>query len=115
MSLRKSTRESIEDLKKKKEKVPLGGGRKRIDKQHEAGKLTARERIDLLLDKGSFQELGVFVTHRTHDFGLDKNKPVGDGVVAGHGTVNGRRVFIFAQDFTVFGGTMGEMNARKIC
>jgi len=115
IALRKSNRERLEDLRTRKESVPLGGGRKRIDKQHKAGKLTARERIDLLLDRGSFQELGVFVTHRTHDFGLDKNKPVGDGVVSGHGTIGGRRVFIFAQDFTVFGGTMGEMNARKIC
>ncbi|MGD8628454.1 MAG: acyl-CoA carboxylase subunit beta [bacterium] len=111
----KSTHDRIEDLKKKKDEVKLGGGRERIVKLHEAGKLTARERIELLLDEGSFQEIGVFVTHRCQDFGMPDRKVVGDGVVAGHGTVNGRRVFIFAQDFTVFGGTMGEMNAVKIC
>jgi propionyl-CoA carboxylase beta chain len=115
IGLRKTTKERIEELKEKKEQVKVGGGQQRIDKLHKAGKLTARERIDLLLDRESFQELGVFVTHRCHDFGMDRRKIVGDGVVAGHGTVNGRRVFIFAQDFTVFGGTMGEMNAKKIC
>jgi propionyl-CoA carboxylase beta chain len=113
--LAKTTREKIEDLKKQKEKVLLGGGKERIVKLHEAGKLTARERIELLMDEGSFQEIGVFVTHRCQDFGMPERKVVGDGVVAGHGTVDGRRVFVFAQDFTVFGGTMGEMNAKKIC
>jgi len=113
--LGKSTHDRIEDLKQKKDKVKLGGGKERIVKLHEAGKLTARERIELLLDEGSFQEIGVFVTHRCQDFGMPDRKVVGDGVVAGHGTVSGRRVFIFAQDFTVFGGTMGEMNAVKIC
>ncbi len=111
----KSTHDRIEDLKGRKDKVKLGGGKERIVKLHEAGKLTARERIELLLDEGSFQEIGVFVTHRCQDFDMPDRKVVGDGVVAGHGTVNGRRVFIFAQDFTVFGGTMGEMNAVKIC
>jgi propionyl-CoA carboxylase beta chain len=115
IGLRKTTRERIEELKEKKEQVKLGGGSERIEKLHKAGKLTARERVDLLLDEGSFQELGVFVTHRCQDFGMGKRQIVGDGVVAGHGTVNGKRVFIFAQDFTVFGGTMGEMNAKKIC
>ncbi|MGQ9604261.1 MAG: acyl-CoA carboxylase subunit beta [bacterium] len=113
--MRKTTKERIEELREKKEQVPLGGGREKIEKLHKSGKLTARERIDLLVDKGSFQEIGVFVTHRCQDLGMDKQKIVGDGVVAGHGTINGRRVFIFAQDFTVFGGTMGEMNAKKIC
>lgn len=113
--MRKTTQQRIEDLKAKKAKVPLGGGQERIRKIHEAGKLVARERIEILLDEGSFHELGVFVTHRCQDFGMPKRKVVGDGVVAGHGTVNGRRVFIFAQDFAVFGGTMGEMNAKKIC
>ena len=111
----KSTHDRIEDLRRKKDEVKLGGGKERIVKLHEAGKLTARERIELLLDEGSFQEIGVFVTHRCQDFGMPDRKVVGDGVVAGHGTVSGRRVFIFAQDFTVFGGTMGEMNAVKIC
>jgi propionyl-CoA carboxylase beta chain len=113
--VRKTTRQRIEDLKQKREQLLEGGGKDRIDKLHQSGKLTARERIDLLLDDGSFQELGVFVTHRCQDFGMDRRKIVGDGVVSGHGTINGRRVFIFAQDFTVFGGTMGEMNAKKIC
>jgi propionyl-CoA carboxylase beta chain len=113
--LRKTTRERIEELNRKKEEVRVGGGSKRIEKLHKAGKLTARERINLLLDEGSFQELGVFVTHRCQDFAMPERKVVGDGVVAGHGTVEGRRVFIFAQDFTIFGGTMGEMNAKKIC
>jgi propionyl-CoA carboxylase beta chain len=113
--LRKTTRERMEDLKRRKADVELGGGQERIKKIHDAGKLIARERVDLLLDEGSFQELGVFVTHRCEDFGMPERKIVGDGVVAGHGTINGRRVFIFAQDFAVFGGTMGEMNAKKIC
>jgi propionyl-CoA carboxylase beta chain len=115
IDLAKTTQERIEELKRRKEKVELGGGAARIEKLHDAGKLAARERIHLLLDEGSFQELGVFVTHRCQDFGMPKRKIVGDGVVAGHGTIEGRRVFIFAQDFTVFGGTMGEMNAKKIC
>jgi propionyl-CoA carboxylase beta chain len=115
ITLGKTTQDRIEELKQKKEKVELGGGKARIEKLHDAGKLAARERIHLLLDEGSFQELGVFVTHRCQDFGMPDRKVVGDGVVAGHGTVNGRKVFIFAQDFTVFGGTMGEMNAKKIC
>jgi propionyl-CoA carboxylase beta chain len=113
--LRKTTRERMEDLKRRKADVELGGGQERIKKIHDAGKLIASERVDLLLDEGSFQELGVFVTHRCEDFGMPERKIVGDGVVAGHGTINGRRVFIFAQDFAVFGGTMGEMNAKKIC
>ncbi len=114
-ALRKTTQERIEELRQKREQSKLGGGQERIEKLHKAGKLTARERLDLLLDRGSFQELGVFVTHRCRDFGMDKRRIIGDGVVAGHGTINGRRVFVFAQDFTVFGGTMGEMNAKKIC
>ena len=115
MPLRRTTREKIEDLKSKKENIRTGGDRAKIADQHKAGKLTARERVHLLLDAGSFQELGVFVTHRCQDFGMQEKKIVGDGVVSGHGTINGRRVFIFAQQFTAFGGTMGEMNARKIC
>jgi propionyl-CoA carboxylase beta chain len=91
-----------------------GGGEERIKKQHESGKLTARERLDVLLDKGSFQELGRFVKHRSQDFGLDKNIPLGDGVVTGYGTVNGRLVYIFSQDFTIFGGSLAEAHAQKI-
>ena len=92
-----------------------GGGPERIKKQHEAGKLTARERIDLLLDPGSFVEVGRFVVHRAVDFGMDRQKVLGDGVVTGHGLVDGRRVFVFAQDFTVFGGSLSGAYAAKIC
>jgi propionyl-CoA carboxylase beta chain len=92
-----------------------GGGRERIDKQHAAGKLTARERIDLLLDTGSFVELDRLVTHRCTDFGMEKQKIPGDGVVTGYGTVDGRKVFVFAQDFTVFGGSLSSAYAQKIC
>jgi propionyl-CoA carboxylase beta chain len=104
-----------QELNKLREKANIGGGRERIDKLHEQGKLTARERIDLLLDRGSFEELGTFVTHRCSDFGMEKRRIVGDGVVAGHGYVEGRAIYVFAQDFTVFGGTLSESNARKIC
>ncbi|MBM4360658.1 MAG: acyl-CoA carboxylase subunit beta [Deltaproteobacteria bacterium] len=92
-----------------------GGGPERIEKQHEGGKLTARERIDLLLDPGSFVELDRFVTHRASDFGMDKQKWLGDGVVTGFGTVDGRKIFVFAQDFTVVGGSLGAAHAQKIC
>jgi propionyl-CoA carboxylase beta chain len=115
MAVPRTTRDKIDGLKEKKEKVKLGAGTAKIEELHKAGKLSARERINLLLDEGSFQELGIFVTHRCEDFGMPEKKIVGDGVVSGHGTINGRRVFIFAQQFTVFGGTMGEMNAKKIC
>jgi propionyl-CoA carboxylase beta chain len=92
-----------------------GGGAERVKKQHEAGKLTARERIDLLLDPGSFVEIGRFVTHRCTEFGMEEQKVLGDGVVTGHGTVDGRKLFVFAQDFTVFGGSLGAACAQKIC
>src|SRR4051795_9753420 len=84
-------------------------------KQHERGKYTARERVEKLLDPGSFQELDTFVRHRTYEFGLEKNRPAGDAVVTGHGTIDGRRVCVFSQDFTVFGGSLGEAMAEKIC
>src|SRR6476661_6309664 len=92
-----------------------GGGETRIAKQHEAGKLTARERLELLLDPGSFVELDAFVTHRTTAFGLEKERYLGDGVVTGHGSIDGRLVFVFSQDFTVFGGSLSEAYAEKIC
>ena len=92
-----------------------GGGQARIDKQHGNGKLTARERLALLLDDGSFREFDMLKTHRCVDFGMQDNRPAGDGVVTGHGTVNGRRVFVFSQDFTVFGGALSEAHAEKIC
>lgn len=92
----------------------LGGGAKRIEKQHDKGKLTARERIDLLLDPGSFEEIGKLVVHRSHDFGLEKQRILGDGVVTGYGTIEGRLVYVFSQDFTVFGGSLSETHAEKI-
>lgn len=97
-----------------KQEAMLGGGEQRMAKQHAAGKLTARERLDLLLDKGSFRELDMLVMHRSHDFGLEKQRYLGDGVVTGYGTVNGRLVFVFSQDFTVFGGSLSEAHAEKI-
>ena len=93
----------------------MGGGQARIDAQHKRGKLTARERVDLLLDEGSFEEFDMFVTHRCTDFGMEKQKPAGDGVVTGWGTINGRLVYVFSQDFTVFGGSLSETHAQKIC
>ena len=102
-------------LHEKQTKSRLGGGQERIDTQHKKGRLTARERIDLLLDKGSFREVDAFVQHRTHDFGLDKQKFMSDSVVTGWGTVEGRLVYVFSQDFTVFGGSLGEVHAEKIC
>ncbi len=92
----------------------MGGGQKRIDAQHAKGKLTARERLELLLDPGSFEEFDMFVTHRSTDFGMEKNHIAGDGVVTGWGTINGRKTFVFAQDFTVFGGSLSETHAKKI-
>ncbi|MFN8176916.1 MAG: acyl-CoA carboxylase subunit beta [bacterium] len=105
----------LELLRRKREEAVLAGGAERIAKIHEAGKLLARERIDLLMDRGSFEELGYFVTHRATDFGMGDRRIVGDGVVSGFGRIDGRTVFVFAQDFTVFGGTMSEANAKKIC
>ena len=101
-------------LKGRREAAHKGGGDARIEAQHKRGKLTARERIDLLMDKGSFEEFDAFVTHRGTDFGMDKTKIPGDGVVTGWGTVNGRQVFVFAKDFTVFGGSLSEAHAQKI-
>ena len=86
-----------------------------VRKQHEKGKLTARERVELLVDRSSFQETDPFAAHRSHDFGIERNRPAGDGVVTGYGTVDGRRVFVASQDFTVFGGSLGEVHAQKIC
>ncbi len=105
----------FDELAKKNTEALLGGGEKRIEVQHKKGKLTARERITLLLDEGSFEEIGKFVMHRCKDFGLDKEYYLGDGVITGYGTVNGRLVYVFAQDFTVFGGALSESHAEKIC
>lgn len=104
----------FKELQRKNEEAELGGGKKRIEQQHAKGKLTARERIHLLLDEDSFQEMGKFVMHRSKDFGLDKEYYLGDGVVTGYGTINGRLVYVFSQDFTVFGGSLSETHAEKI-
>jgi len=105
----------IRQLEEKRRRARLGGGKKRIDAQHEKGKLTARERIEVLLDGDSFEEWDMFVEHRSTDFGMEKRTIPGDGVVTGYGTVNGRVVFVFSQDFTVFGGSLSETHAEKIC
>src|SRR5690554_5582714 len=107
-----------DNRKKLEEKMDLarqGGGQKRIEKQHQKKKLTARERLEYLLDEGSFEEIGMLVTHRTTDFGMDKQIYYGDGVVTGYGTIYGRLVYVYAQDFTVFGGALSETHAEKIC
>lgn len=105
----------LKTLQDKIREAQLGGGENRIHAQHDKGKLTARERIHFLLDQGSFEEIGMLVTHRTTDFGMDKQIVLGDGVVTGYGTVDGRLVYVFAQDFTVFGGSLSETHAEKIC
>lgn len=105
----------LEKLEQLRKEAMLGGGEKRIADQHKKGKLTARERLDLLLDEGSFEELDMFARHRSNKFGLDKNRPLGDGVVTGTGTINGKIVCVFSQDFTVFGGSLSEVHAEKIC
>src|SRR5437867_4266297 len=102
-------------LEEKRAAARAGGGQARIEAQHRRGKLTARERLELLLDLDSFEEWDMFVEHRSHDFGIDEHKIPGDGVVTGYGTVNGRLVFVFSQDFTVFGGSLSEAHAEKIC
>jgi len=107
--------EKIEQLKKKRDEAKLGGGAKRIEEQHKKGKWTARERLEVLLDEGSFEEFDMFSAHRCRDFGLDKQVYLGDGVIAGHGTIDGRLTFVFSQDFTVWGGSLAEAHAEKIC
>ncbi len=107
-------KEILDKLEKKRARARLGGGQKRIDAQHKRGKLTARERIDLLLDEGSFEEIDMFVEHRATDFGMGNKKIPGDGVVTGNGTINGRLTYVFSQDFTVFGGSLSETHAEKI-
>jgi propionyl-CoA carboxylase beta chain len=114
MSEHRAPTSAIEDLRQRRAEAELGGGEARIEQQHAKGKLTARERLDLLLDEGSFQELGTFVRHQVTDFGLARNRPYGDGVVTGYGTINGRLVYVFSQDFTVFGGSLGWAHAQKI-
>jgi propionyl-CoA carboxylase beta chain len=109
-----SIQKKLDDLKEKNRQSELGGGKERIEKQHQAGKLTARERIGFLLDEGSFQEMDRLVVHQSHDFGMEKKRIPGDGVVSGYGRVDGRQVFVFAQDFTVFGGSLSGANAAKV-
>ena len=106
--------ELFDDLERRRAEARRGGGEERIARQHDRGKLTARERLDVLLDPGSFEELGMFVRHQTSAFGLDADRPYGDGVVTGYGTIHGRLVYVFSQDFTVFGGSLGLAHARKI-
>jgi propionyl-CoA carboxylase beta chain len=105
----------IKLLKQKREEAFLGGGKARIESQHKKGKLTARERLHFLMDEGSFQEIGMLVSHRSTDFGMENEKYPGDGVITGYGTINGRLVYAFSQDFTVFGGSLSETHAEKIC
>jgi propionyl-CoA carboxylase beta chain len=107
--------DKLKELEKRNQEAELGGGEKRIDQQQAKGKMTARERIDYLLDKGSFQEIDKFVVHRCHDFDMDQKRIPGDGVVTGYGGINGRPVFLFSQDFTVFGGSLSETVGQKVC
>ncbi|MBI6629622.1 acyl-CoA carboxylase subunit beta [Pontibaca salina] len=108
-------KEILDQLEDRRADARLGGGQSRVDAQHARGKLTARERIELLLDEDSFEEFDMFVAHRCTDFGMEKQRPYGDGVVTGWGTINGRMVYVFSQDFTVFGGSLSETHAEKIC
>src|SRR5256884_7621044 len=109
----KVTKEKLEELHRLKEAAMLGGGVKRIEAQHNKGKLTARERLNLLLDPDTFNELDMFVTHRSTDFGLEEQKIPGDGVVTGYGQIDGRLVYVFSQDFTVFGGSLSERSEER--
>src|SRR5438874_5780411 len=105
----------LNQLREREQQAETGGGAARVEKQHAAGKMTARERVEFLLDEGTFQEFDKLVEHRSRDFGLDKQLYPGDGVVTGHGLIDGRKVFVFAQDFTIFGGSLSETHAEKIC
>src|SRR3990172_83250 len=105
-------KEKLKLLEQKRQEALLGGGAARLEEQHKKGKLSARERLALLLDEGSFEEFDMFVTHRASAFGLDKQQYPGDGVVTGHGKIDGRAVFVFSQDFTVFGGSLSEAHAE---
>src|SRR5665213_582401 len=108
-------RATLDELEARRRRARLGGGEKRIETQHKKGKLTARERLEVLLDPGSFEEYDMFVTHRATDFGMAETVIPGDGVVTGWGTINGRMTYVFSQDFTVFGGSLSETHAQKIC
>src|SRR5580765_840806 len=105
----------LDQLREREQQAEQGGGPARVEKQHTAGKMTARERVEFLLDEDSFQEFDKLVEHRSRDFGLESQIYPGDGVITGHGLIDGRKVFVFAQDFTVFGGSLSETHAEKIC
>src|SRR2546430_9066449 len=111
----KQSKSKLDRLKERSLKAEAGGGAERVEKQHAANKMTARERIEFLLDDDSFEEFDKLVVHRSRDFGLDQQLYPGDGVITGYGLIDGRRVFVFAQDFTVFGGSLSETHAEKIC
>src|SRR5205807_1349385 len=115
MATEEKTRPEIEELRRRSAAAQEGGGVARREREHKAGKLAARERIALLLDEGTFEELDKFVTHRCVDFGIEQQRPPGDGFITGYGRIDGRLVYVFAQDFTVFGGSLSEANASKIC
>ncbi len=115
MAVNHKLNDKLEELRMKRGESQAGGGEARIKRQHETGRSTARERLDILLDPGSFRELDAFVRHREHDFGMDKTRPLGDSVVTGWGTVDGRLVYVYSQDFTIVGGSLSEVHARKIC
>ena len=115
MAIERRADRGVGELQRRRQRARLGGGQDRIEQQHRRGKLTARERLDLLLDLDTFHELDPFVTHRTSDFGLDDRKFEGDAVVTGYGKVDGRQVFVFSQDFTVLGGSLSEVVGQKIC
>jgi propionyl-CoA carboxylase beta chain len=112
VALKEAFRSRLEDAR---EAALMGGGQGRIDSQHKKGKLTARERVNLLVDPGSFREMDMLKTHRCDEFDMNNDKPYGDGCITGHGLIGGRQVFLFSQDFTVFGGSLSETNAQKIC
>jgi acetyl-CoA carboxylase carboxyltransferase component len=112
---RRTIEERVDELRARRQEALAGGGEEALRKQHARGKLTARERIELLLDKGSFRETDQLARHRVRDFGMDRNRPYGDGVIAGWGTIDGRKVFVFSQDFTIFGGSLGEVMSEKVC
>src|SRR6185436_4871757 len=111
----KDETDGLKKLAEKNASAFAGGGSERIERQHASGKMTARERVEFLLDEGTFEEFDRLKKHRCQDFGMQDQQYPGDGVIAGHGLVDGRRVFVFAQDFTVFGGSLSETNAEKIC
>ncbi|MDH5224808.1 MAG: methylmalonyl-CoA carboxyltransferase, partial [Actinomycetota bacterium] len=110
----RTVEDRIEELRKRKKAARTPGGRDSAKRQHDKGKLTARERLDVLMDEGSFVETDPFAVHRSHDFGMDRKRPPGDGIITGYGTIDGRKVFVASQDFTVFGGSMGEVMAQKV-